>query len=123
MRPFVNAGDIVVCHDPQTASLIDPLVAAGVIVIWRCHIGSESSDTTNSYVNRAWTFLEPYISKAHHCVFTRAVYVPDYIDKSSVTIIPPSIDPTSPKNQAMERPKVLSILHHLGILNGFSQVH
>ena len=36
---LVDADDVVLLHDPQTAGLIGPLKRTGAKVIWRCHIG------------------------------------------------------------------------------------
>jgi trehalose synthase len=50
----VGRGDVVICHDPQTAGLIPRLVELGARVVWRCHIGHE--DWT-AEVERGWAFL------------------------------------------------------------------
>jgi trehalose synthase len=107
--------DIVLLHDPQTAGLAHALSRAGVIVVWRCHVGA---DTTNEHVERAWAFLRPYLNDADAYVFTRAIYTPDWADPRRVFVIPPSIDPFSAKNQPMTAEDVDAILHYVGLLEG-----
>jgi trehalose synthase len=112
---LVRPRDIVLLHDPQTAGLAHALSRAGVIVVWRCHVGA---DTTNEHVERAWAFLRPYLDDADAYVFTRAIYTPDWADPRRVFVIPPSIDPFSAKNQAMSAEDVDAILHYVGLLEG-----
>jgi trehalose synthase len=107
--------DIVLLHDPQTAGLAHALARAGVIVVWRCHVGA---DTTNEHVERAWAFLRPYLDDVDAYVFTRAIYTPDWADPRRVFVIPPSIDPFSAKNQPMTAEDVGAILHYVGLLEG-----
>lgn len=111
----IRPGDIVLCHDPQTAGLIDVLRRAGAIVIWRCHIGH---DRLNDLTRQAWAFLAPYLRDADHYVFSRRAYVPEVIDAGRVDIIAPSIDPLSPKNQPLTPEAVHAILATAGIFNG-----
>jgi trehalose synthase len=112
---LVRPRDIVLLHDPQTAGLAHALSRAGVIVVWRCHVGA---DTTNEHVERAWAFLRPYLDDADAYVFTRAIYTPDWADPRRVFVIPPSIDPFSAKNQPMSAEDVDAILHYVGLLEG-----
>jgi trehalose synthase len=107
--------DIVLLHDPQTAGLAHALARAGVIVVWRCHVGA---DTTNEHVERAWAFLRPYLDDVDAYVFTRAIYTPGWADPRRVFVIPPSIDPFSAKNQPMTAENVDAILHYVGLLEG-----
>jgi trehalose synthase len=112
---LVRPRDIVVLHDPQTAGLTHALTRAGVIVIWRCHVGA---DVANEHVNRAWEFLRRYLEEVDAYVFTRRAYVPGWADPERVVVIPPSIDPFSPKNQEMAPADVEAILHYVGLLEG-----
>jgi trehalose synthase len=114
---LVRPRDIVLLHDPQTAGLAEALARAGVIVVWRCHVGA---DAVNAHVEQAWAFLRPYLDYADAYVFTRAMYVPAWADPRRVFVIPPSIDPFSAKNQPMSEEAVDSILHYVGLLEGDS---
>jgi trehalose synthase len=51
-------------------------------------------------------------------VFSRQKYVPSWIPAGKAWIIPPSIDPFSPKNQQLEVGTVRAILVKLGVLDG-----
>ena len=97
--PGSIARDIVLLHDPQTAGMVDGLRAAGVRVVWRCHVGRDSS---NEQTDEAWAFLRPYLERADAFVFSRAQYVPEWIDRDRVVVIPPSIDPFSAKNRELD---------------------
>ncbi len=111
--PLVRPKDLVILHDPQTAGMIPFLKKKGLIVIWRCHIGT---DSPNDYVKKGWSFLKDYIRQADAVVFSRNNYVPDFINPKKVEIIFPSIDPFSPKNQDMDLPHARAILDRVGII-------
>jgi trehalose synthase len=112
---LVRRDDVVLLHDPQTAGLIPHLVRCGARVIWRCHIGT---DDANEQTDMGWDFLAPYIEDAHGYVFTRKTYVPPMCDPAKTDIIPPTIDPLSPKNQHMSTETARAILVHTGIIEG-----
>ena len=111
----VRPGDVVLLHDPQTAGLAAPLADAGARVVWRCHIGVDWEDE----VTRAgWEFLRPHLAAAEAYVFSRRDYVPSWVPADRAWIIPPSIDPFSPKNQPLAADTVRAILVTLGVLDG-----
>jgi len=112
---WVRPGDVVLLHDPQTAGLAVPLVQAGARVIWRCHIGVDWEDEVT---RAAWGFLRPHLAAAEAYVFSRRSYVPSWVPADRVCIIPPSIDPFSPKNQPLAADTVQAILVKLGVLDG-----
>jgi len=111
----VRPGDIALLHDPQTAGLTAALVRAGVLVIWRCHIGV---DFQNDVTRAAWDFLRPYLEPAHGYVFTRQQYVPPWIPGALTRIIPPSIHPFSAKNEELDADTTRAILSIIGVLSG-----
>ena len=111
----VRPGDVVLLHDPQTAGLAAPLAQAGARVVWRCHIGV---DWDNDVTRAGWEFLRPHLAAAQAYVFSRREYVPSWIPAEKVSIIPPSIDPFSPKNQDLDNLTVRAILARLGVLDG-----
>ena len=111
----IRPGDVVLLHDPQTAGLAAPLAHAGARVVWRCHIGVDWEDE----VTRAgWEFLRPHLAAAEAYVFSRRDYVPSWVPADKVWIIPPSIDPFSPKNQPLAADTTRAILVKLGALDG-----
>jgi trehalose synthase len=111
----LRAGDIAVLHDPQTLGLSPLLHRIGVHTVWRCHIGLDSS---NEATNAAWQFLDPYLSDVDRFVFSRAAYRPPSVPESRVRVIPPSLDPLSPKNRPMTDPEVRAVLGYAGLLQG-----
>jgi trehalose synthase len=111
----VAADDLVLLHDPQTAGLVEPLRRTGARVVWRCHVGV---DTPNDLVFAAWSFLLPYVIDADRIVFSRAAFVWDGLDRSRVTVIPPSIDAFTPKNQPLPPGSIEAILRATGIHDG-----
>ena len=111
----VSVGDVVLLHDPQTAGMVDRLRAAGARVVWRCHVGR---DTSNELTDRAWDVLRPMIQHADAFVFSRAAYVPAWCRPEAVHIITPSIDPLSAKNQDLGDAMVQAVLLRSGIVEG-----
>jgi len=110
----VSTGDVVILHDPQTAGLLAPLKEAGAIVIWRCHVGL---DTPNDIARGAWSFLVPYVEPADAYVFSRESFAWEVLDAGKITLIAPTIDAFSPKNQALEPDNVAGILAAAGIFD------
>jgi len=111
----IQPGDIALLHDPQTAGLAGPLARAGARVVWRSHIGvGWENDATRA----AWDFLRPHLGAAEAYVFSRRDYVPPWLPDDQVSIIPPSIDPFSPKNQDLDAATVRAVLAKLGVLDG-----
>jgi trehalose synthase len=111
----IRPGDIVLLHDPQTAGLTEYLTHAGALVAWRSHIGV---DWHNDATEAAWSLLQPQIVSAKGYVFSRREYVPPWMPDHKVAVIPPSIDPFSPKNQRMDEATVRGILATIGVLDG-----
>jgi trehalose synthase len=105
--PAVRPGDVVIVHDPQPAGLVPPLVERGARVVWRCHVGI---DRPNEWTDRAWEFLRAYVEPAHAYVFSRGAFAPPFVAPERLAIIAPSIDPLSPKNEALSRADVSSLL-------------
>lgn len=116
LAAMAQAGDIVVLHDPQTAGLAEFAAGLGCKVVWRCHVGIDSA---NEHSERGWRFLRRYLEPfVDHYVFTNARFPPPWVAAEICSIIWPSIDPFSPKNQDMTDDQVEAILTHVGILAG-----
>lgn len=110
----IRPGDVVLLHDPQTAGLTEYLARAGALVAWRSHIGL---DWENDATRGAWSFLRPNLASAQGFVFSRRQYVPRWIPDNRVALIPPSIDPFSPKNQYLDDATVRGILATIGVFD------
>jgi trehalose synthase len=113
LSPLVRTGDVVILHDPQTAGLVEAVRQTGAAVIWRCHVGR---DRGNRYTHDAWNFLRGYSIGADAYVFSRPEYVWPGIPRERTTIIQPSIDAFSPKNQDQDPGQSLAILSQAGIV-------
>jgi len=109
----VKAGDIVLLHDPQPAGLVDGLRRRGAHVVWRCHIGRDTSD---ALTEMGWTFLREFIESADAFTFSRKEYVPHWVPANKVAIIAPSIDPFSTKNIALSDSRVRASLAQAGLV-------
>jgi trehalose synthase len=110
---LIAPGDLVMCHDPQTAGLV-PLLREPDRrpVVWRCHVGI---DTPNARCREAWDFLRGYVAQADACIFSRDAFVWDGLDRTRVAIIMPSIDPFATKNYDMDAGAVSAILAAAGL--------
>jgi len=90
---FEGEYDFVVVHDPQPAGLLHfHGREGGKHWLWRCHI--DTSDPNPDY----WNFYVPFINEYDCAIFTMEQYVGPGVEFEQVEIIPPKIDPLSPKN-------------------------
>lgn len=87
--------DVYVVHDPQPAAMRFFKGDAGGRWIWRCHI-----DTSEPNPEVA-EFLVPYLEPYDAYIFTMASFVLPQLPHDHLRIIPPGIDPLSPKNIAL----------------------
>jgi trehalose synthase len=110
---LVRPGDVVLLHDPQVAGLARALRDRGAWVIWRCHIGL---DDHNAWTREAWGFLRELVEPVHACVFSRAQFAPDWVDRTWLRVIPPSLDPFSPKNVELGDDEVRALVHRSGLV-------
>jgi trehalose synthase len=101
--------DFVFVHDPQPAPLRSLCGRRKAKWIWRCHI--DTSRPNDETLN----FLLPYIETYDALVFTMDAFVPRSLRDQRVHIIPPAIDPLSPKNFALPDEHGRRILEWVGI--------
>jgi trehalose synthase len=88
------------------------LAEAEVKVVWRCHIGA---DRTNAWAEEAWGFLRPHLGACDAYVFSRRTYAPTWVPAERLWVIAPSIDPFSPKNQAIPDARLPVFLSTMGL--------
>jgi trehalose synthase len=112
---LVGTQDIVVLHDPQTAGLAAAMQRAGAKVVWRCHVGI---DSPNEYSARGWDFLRPYVGDVDGFVFSCGRFAPAWVSPERLSVIPPSIDPFSAKNEPIGPEVVARLLQGVGLLGG-----
>ena len=103
--------DIIFIHDPQPALLkhFSEGISPATKWIWRCHI---DTSTPNREV---LDYLFPYIKDYDAQVYTMKEYTPPGLDLPNLTIIPPAIDPLSPKNMALSAEDARYITDQFGI--------
>jgi trehalose synthase len=90
----LEEADFVFIHDPQPAALLGFCPGRRGRWIWRCHI-----DVSRPH-RPVWKFLRDHVRSYDASVFSLAAFAqplphPQYI-------IPPSIDPLSPKNRPLD---------------------
>lgn len=105
---FASDFDFVVVHDPQPAPLRS-LVDDGGTWIWRCHI-----DLTDAQP-AMWQFLRPFIEAYDAAIFTTPEFVRPDLNVRIVAIIPPAIDPFSPKNVVLPVDEVVALVAMAGV--------
>lgn len=109
----VRPGDVVLLHDPQTAGLAGDLRERGALVVWRCHVGLDEHD---AWTREAWGFLRELVEPAQACIFSRESFAPDWVDRRWLRVIPPSLDPFSPKNADLDHREVARLVHRDGLV-------
>src|SRR5207249_8147251 len=72
----------------------------------------------NEHSEEAWEFLRPYLDGVDAYVFSRAQFAPEWIPRERLSVISPSIDPFSAKNEAIDPALVVPLLQHVGLLSG-----
>ncbi len=102
--------DVIVVHDPQPIGLKRGAPDAGRRWIWRCHI--DLSEPNPEPIER----LMPLISDYDATVWHMRQYVPAGMDGNPrISIIPPAIDPLSPKNMAFSPEDAAFVCGQFGI--------
>lgn len=105
--------DVVIIHDPQPAAMIETMKASHKTKwVWRCHIDTSHPNP------EVWAYLRDYIIHYHRVVFTMQEFVPPDFPHAEVEIIPPAIDPLSPKNMELAPEMAKQILSWLGMFPG-----
>jgi trehalose synthase len=101
--------DFVFLHDPQPAAIASMRDKGTGRWIWRCHIDTSSPNLST------WRFLRPYMNAFDRAVFTMEDFVPPDFPDVRVEIIPPAIDPLSPKNMPLADETARQVLQWIGI--------
>lgn len=101
--------DVVFVHDPQPAALPALRGKGDARWVWRCHI-----DTSRPNPD-VWEFLRPFLDVYDAAVFTIKEFVPPAFPLPRVEIIPPAIDPLSPKNFPLADDVARQVLNWIGV--------
>ena len=100
--------DVVIAHDPQTVAMRTILEDSTASWVWRCHI--DLSTPNREVLDPLLPLLVPYDAT----VFHMAKYVPDGVN-GKVEIVPPAIDPLSPKNMALSPDDAAFVCNQFGV--------
>ena len=101
--------DFVVVHDPQPAAILLLLGKGGAKWVWRCHIETSAPNPDT------WAFLRGFLCDYDAAVFTLRDFVPPDLPIDRVAVIPPAIDPLSPKNLPLARVTARQVLDWIGV--------
>jgi trehalose synthase len=108
---FEPDADFVFVHDPQPMAMLTFLEEWGRRTgrwVWRCHIDLSQP------MERVWSFFAVYAARYDAAVFTVEEFVKPGLGPR-VAVIPPSIDPLSPKNVHLDPEAVGEILTAYGV--------
>lgn len=108
---FESEADYVFVHDPQPLAMLSFLQEAerrSGTWVWRCHIDLSQP------MEHVWSFLAIHAAQYDAAVFTMDEYVKPGLGPR-IAVIPPSIDPLSPKNAYLDDEAVTEILAPYGI--------
>jgi len=101
--------DFIIVHDPQPAGLLAAHGKGNAGWIWRCHIDTSEPNPD------AWKFMAGHLEGFDAAVFTMSEFVPPELPIERVEMIPPAIDPLSPKNMELDRATASQILDWIGV--------
>ena len=107
---YEDDGDFVFVHDPQPVGLLTVLEEERQRHgkwVWRCHIDLSRP------MEAVWSFFAMHVARYDACVVTLEDYLRPGLPPAA--IIPPSIDPLSPKNTWLDHEAVFEILSAYGI--------
>jgi trehalose synthase len=107
-RQLEGDWDVVIAHDPQTVAMRSILEDHAASWVWRCHI--DLSTPNREVLDPLLPLLVPYDAT----VFHMASYVPDGVN-GKVEIVPPAIDPLSPKNMALSPDDAAFVCNQFGV--------
>jgi trehalose synthase len=99
------AGDLVLVHDVQPATLVAS--RSDGRWVWRCHADASRAQ------RRAWSFFRQYVNQYDAAIFS----LPEFGRRLSIPqfIVHPSIDPLSEKNRDLAPREVARVLNALGV--------
>ncbi len=101
--------DVIFVHDPQPAALRHFRGRDGARWIWRCHIDTSSPNPST------WQSLRPFIADYDAAIFTMRDFVPPDFPVPRVEVVPPAIDPLSPKNLSLPDALARRVLSWIGM--------
>jgi trehalose synthase len=107
-RELSRGWDVCIVHDPQPAALLALAPEKARAWVWRCHIDISTPNP------QTLAQLLPYIQRYPASLFHVSGYVPSGMD-GGVNIVPPAIDPLTPKNMALSHDDAVYVCRQFGI--------
>ncbi len=107
-RELSGGWDVCLVHDPQPAALYSLVPEKAQGWLWRCHI--DISTPNPQTIER----LLPYIRDYPQSIFHMPSYVPAGMN-GHVNVVPPAIDPLTPKNMALSPEDATYVCEQFGI--------
>jgi trehalose synthase len=102
--------DVIIVHDPQPAGVHQHVPDKARSWIWRCHI--DLSAPNPDAIGRLVPLIRDYDGSVYHI----EQYVPSGLDGAGkVHMIPPAIDPLSPKNMQLSPEDAAFVCDQFGI--------
>ncbi|MFC2004702.1 glycosyltransferase [Chloroflexota bacterium] len=101
--------DYIIVHDPQPLALLHFKGRNNAKWVWRCHI--DTSEPNQSI----WNFLSPFVLEYDATVFTMNSFVPPNLPAAKNFVIPPAIDPLSPKNMNISASLCRRVISWVGV--------
>ena len=101
--------DVVFVHDPQPAAIRQFAPGAAKHWVWRCHIDTSTPN------DKAWRFVGDMVNGYDAAVFSLSDFVGPGISVSDIAIIPPAIDPRTPKNVPMNGTRGAEVVARHGV--------
>lgn len=108
-QAFTEQYDFVFMHDPQPAAILASRGKGRARWIWRCHIDTSEPNA------QIWAFLRPFLGEYDAAIFTMKQFAPPDVPTGRIAIIPPAIDPVSPKNLSLPASTARQVLEWLGV--------
>ncbi|HEV3093400.1 MAG TPA: glycosyltransferase [Solirubrobacteraceae bacterium] len=107
-RELSGGWDVCLVHDPQPAGLFKLVPEKASGWVWRCHI--DLSTPNPATIER----LLPFIADYPQTLFHMREYVPEGM-RGAVNVVPPAIDPLTPKNMALSPEDASYVCEQFGI--------
>lgn len=108
-RQLTESYDFIFIHDPQPAAILSLHGKDDARWIWRCHIDTGAPHPP------VWAFLRDFLPDYDAAIFTMREFAPPDLPVARVEIIPPAIDPLSPKNFPLPDTIARQVLDWIGI--------
>ncbi|HEX6022771.1 MAG TPA: glycosyltransferase [Solirubrobacter sp.] len=107
-RELSRGWDVCVVHDPQPAAIRELAPDKAAAWVWRCHI--DVSTPNPATLKKLLPFVVGYGASLFHV----ADYVPAGLN-GGVNVVPPAIDPLTPKNMALSHEDAVYVCRQFGI--------